>query len=142
MVAGGLAVAANGVANVATGLNSIAVAIKGRGGSGGSSKSPSSAPKGTTPQNPVNEEEALESVLGRKPTAKELENYRAQLANEGLYGDAPSTGSRADGAGEPVKGGHDSGARGSTAEKHEAGDARRGMDQGKEKGDARRRPRQ
>lgn len=86
---------------------------------------------------PITPEQALTSILGRKPTKKEMANYLSKVKDD-TGGGSAAKGSRADKGGGALKGGHSSGGRPSTREKHEAGDERRRKDQGGEKGDKRR----
>ncbi|MBL8743862.1 MAG: RHS repeat-associated core domain-containing protein, partial [Myxococcales bacterium] len=80
--------------------------------------------------------ELLTEQLGRKPTKRELANFENEL-KQAAPSDEGAT--RADSAGGPVRGGHSTGARSSTVQKHQQGDTRRATDQGGEKGDVRRR---
>jgi RHS repeat-associated protein len=94
-----------------------------------------------TKKNPATTEDVLtEKLNGRKPTAKEVENYENDLRQEAARsGHGSAETARSDRPATPTTE-HKKGERGSTAEDHERGQARVGRDApGGEKGDARRR---
>jgi hypothetical protein len=79
-------------------------------------------------------EEILREELGRKPTKKEVANYENRLRQEAgdTKGPARTEKDFSD------RGGHETGARGSTSGRHEKGQGRLSKDKGNEKGDTRR----